>query len=1059
MAAHNENLRSLLDSGDFAGLLIGHLGWDNPPIGNPPVRHEDDGTEAVQVAGKRGVGVWVVDGIPAPPARRRLDSLIARRTRERLVIFATPDLQLWLWPEQRQSGAGFRLVAHEHHVGSRNDALLQRLAGASFTLDEEAHLTVIEVLERVRRSFNAEKVTKRFYKEFKAHRDGLLGQIEGIRGEEQIAWYGSVLLNRLMLVYFLQKKGFLDDDPDYLNSRLAMVREHLGADAFFGFFRDFLLPLFHDGLGSHRQDYGDPLIADIVGDVPYVNGGIFLEHPLESFNEINVPDSAFEAIFSFFDKFRWHLDERPTDDPNEINPDVLGYVFEQYVNSKEAGAYYTKEDVTGYMTSVTVLPALLDRLDLVEGEPWVLLEVDPDRYIFDSIRHGVDIVLPPEIRIGLDNEEKRDSWWEKAAPEFGLPGENWWEVVDRRRHYTDLRVRLEGGTVRDVSACITDNLDIRRLVEDHLDQLPDIESVKEAWNCLNKLTVLDPTCGSGAFLFAALEILADLYTALIDRAVEFVEKGAEKPAFLTEAERHPNLRYFVLRSVQLNNLYGVDIMAEAGEIARLRLFLKLAAQLEHRDQIEPFPDLDLNIKCGNLLVGMADREDVEKRFGANVFAAAELERIEGTIEASAGLYLDFVKAQSTNDDPEEIRALKQDLLARLTDLRADLDRILYGIRAEAEPLAEWAAGHQPFHWFVEFPQVFRNGGFDVVVGNPPYVKRSKIDYSFLGFETNDARDIFAPCMERSVGLVSPRGWYSMVVPIAFQFSDGYSAARRVISDRLPARWASTYSRNPSALFSAGVGVRSSIVVGARMGEVALRTTCLRRWWEEGRSDLFATNLFVQVPAINLGVPWPRPGRSLSGLFTTLVNDGHSVGEATRRTGPELGFKQTALYYVSVFIDEPPAWTPNGARTAQTMVGWLRFVNEEARDIAFLLLAGRLSTWWWGATGDDFDVTAGLLSRFPIGPGQLEAASFDLRDLAVELRAEQQRHPLVTKYAGKEMGNYDMSLCRHITDKADELVLETLGYAHLWPEVMLADSRLQKATGERPGTRREWPFPL
>jgi hypothetical protein len=65
---------------------------------------------------------------------------------------------------------------------------------------------------------------------------------------------------------------------------------------------------------------------------------------------------------------------------------------------------------------------------------------------------------------------------------------------------------------------------------------------------------------------------------------------------------------------------------------------------------------------------------------------------------------------------------------------------------------------------------------------------------------------------------------------------------------------------------------------------------------------------------------------------------------------------------------------------------------------------------------------------------------------------------VTRYAGKEMGNYDMLRCRHITDESDQLILDALGLADYWPAVLLADDRLLKVTGERPGTEREWPFP-
>jgi hypothetical protein len=186
--------------------------------------------------------------------------------------------------------------------------------------------------------------------------------------------------------------------------------------------------------------------------------------------------------------------------------------------------------------------------------------------------------------------------------------------------------------------------------------------------------------------------------------------------------------------------------------------------------------------------------------------------------------------------------------------------------------------------------------------------------------------------------------------------------------------------------------------------------------------------------------------------------GGQLGEALTRVGPSLGFKQTALYYLSVFIDEPPAWSPSGERVAQTKIGYMSFADERERDVAFALLAGRLAVWWWGATGDDFDVTRGLLTSFPISLKEVQPAWAELANLAEVLREEQPKHPIVTLYAGKEMGNYDMSRCRHITDQADTLVLKTLGLENLWPAVLLADARLVKATGERPGTEREWPFP-
>ena len=243
-----------------------------------------------------------------------------------------------------------------------------------------------------------------------------------------------------MFIYFIQQKGFLNGDGHYLSNRLNMVREHFGRDQFYAFFRKFLLPLFHQGLGSPPPvTYDDPHIGRIIGTVPYVNGGIFLPHQLEVDHLINIKDDAFEDLFAFFDKWRWHLDERPDlddDDGKEINPDILGFIFEQYVNQKQQGAYYTKPDVTGYMAEAAIIPAVVDRL-VIAGldDPCILLSNSGDDYIHGSLTYGTDKDLPP-------SEECLPSETPNPTLDVGLAGERWCDVTHRRERVATLQEKL-----------------------------------------------------------------------------------------------------------------------------------------------------------------------------------------------------------------------------------------------------------------------------------------------------------------------------------------------------------------------------------------------------------------------------------------------------------------------------------------------------------------------------------------------------------------------------------------------------------------------------------------
>lgn len=1058
-----DRIAALVDEADFTGLFISELGWDNPSDVRPVryVERESSAiTEATPVASKRGVIVYHCASILDRPTLEALDREIEKRSIERLLVLTGEGEQQWRWPEPRKSG-GTRYVLHKHRCGVPNPALFQRLGAVRFLIEEEDRLTVLAVRERVRAQFNADEVTNRFYEEFRQNQLGLMDEIEGIDPDEERSWYSSLLLNRLMFIYFMQRKAFLNGDQNYLRTSLRRVRELDGPDRFYDYYRDFLIPLFHEGLGSDEHRYADDRVAAIIGSVPYVNGGIFALHPLEVEYDIRIPDETFEGIFDFFDRYRWHLDERPTGNPEEINPEILGYIFEKYVNQKEQGAYYTQEDVTGYMASRAILPVVLERMSCaVDAQPWHLLQAAPQRYLPEGLRYGADENVP-DVVAAADRYET-GVLDEPADPNLGLPGERWRETLARRESAARLGERLEAGGITSVSDALTANLHIQRLALDWIVELGDEGRAADVWDVLSGLKIVDPTCGSGAFLFAALDLLEELYDGVLVAAELAIEKGVSDGrtrALVDEVASHASREYFLLKRAVLANLYGVDLMPEATEIARLRLFLALVARLDDRSEVEPLPDLDMNIRAGNLLVGCSTPEDAQRRFAGNLFAIERLELIAQRAAETADVYREFVEAQRTRVSAAEVNEIKRRFQATTQILRADLDLLYSPMDAEGPEQEAWKESHRPFHWFVEFPEVMTAGGFDAVIGNPPYVAKNKVThYRYNGFATDAAPDIFAPCMERAASLVRSAGGYAMIVPISFQFSDRYAIAREAVAKEVPARWVSTYSRNPAALFDAGLGVRSTIIVGLRSaGEHKLATTELRRWREEYRPYLFDTNQYSTVLCDDGGV-WPRLGHpGVADLYVALTAAGQTVNDAVRRSGPTVGHKKIALYYLSVFIDTPPAWTADGKRIEQHESA-IHFESEDVRDVAFMLLSGRMALWWWTMNGDDFNVPTHIFKSFPIAPKQVLPVRKKLISLAKRLRAEQPKHPSVTLYAGKEIGNYDLNRCRHITDEAERLILECLGLGEYWPMVLLADARSQKATGERPGTEREWPFP-
>src|SRR5690606_37089930 len=131
---------------------------------------------------------------------------------------------------------------------------------------------------------------------------------------------------------FLQKKLFLDGGREfYLTEKLKDSKKE-GSNLFYS---GILKALFFEGFAK-QEDKRKPAVKKLIGDIKYLNGGLFLPHRLESDDRygktIIIPDKAFDNLFRLFDRYSWSLNDTPGGKDDEINPDVLGYIFEKYIN-------------------------------------------------------------------------------------------------------------------------------------------------------------------------------------------------------------------------------------------------------------------------------------------------------------------------------------------------------------------------------------------------------------------------------------------------------------------------------------------------------------------------------------------------------------------------------------------------------------------------------------------------------------------------------------------------------------------------------------------------------
>ena len=654
-----QKARDLLQAFDFGKLFVEELGWSQPTSRKwMNFGHKEDEFQRKQIAQLSGVVVLEVtssDGkIPNRKTLAAIHKEISKLHHENLLIFvdAQRTQSLWYWVK-REDG---KLRPREplYVKGQPGDLFLSKFSSMFFDIsefDEAGNVSVVNVAKRLKDAFDVQPVTKKFFRDYDTERLAFLDLIKGIADERQRRWYASVLLNRLMFIYFLQRKGFIDDENQgYLNAKLEQCKKLFGKDQYY---EKFLKPLFFEGFAKPEEDRS-PEAKKLLGKIKYLNGGLFLPHRVELDNlDIRIPDKAFENLLKLFQSYSWNLNDTPGGEDNEINPDVLGYIFEKYINQKAFGAYYTRPEITEYLCEQTIYRLILEKIN------------------------------SPGIE-GLTQPRSFDSM-------------------------SELLLNLDAQLCREL--------------------LNDI---------LPTLSLLDPACGSGAFLVAAMKTLVNIYAAVIGK-IQFLNDRNLSEWLRRARTEHPSVAYFIKKRIITDNLFGVDIMDEATEIARLRLFLALVASAETVDHLEPLPNIDFNILKGNSLIGLMHVDDKDfdgRQAQGNLFRKSYRELL-----AEKNRLIDLYR--HTGKYTDDLRSLRDNIEQKKQEAIATLDEILLtefqklGIKFEQ---ATWddkknkegrltkraltikdIEALEPFHWGYEFDEIInKRGGFDAIITNPPW---------------------------------------------------------------------------------------------------------------------------------------------------------------------------------------------------------------------------------------------------------------------------------------------------------------------------------------------------
>ncbi len=821
-------------------------------------------------------------------------------------------------------------------------------------------------------------ISQQVFHSFEQEHRALQAAISGLPLSENSTRYTALLLRRLMVLHFFQAHRFLDHNPFYLSQQLSITSERDGVDTFF---HRCLLPLFQ------RLSSSSPLTEPI----PALALPLFAPCCYET-STITIPDQAFRRLFAFFATFEWSLSPPFPRPAQMLGPEILALLFEQQIEQKSVGAYYTCADVTLYAATNTLAPYLLAALGRhiptffsASGPLLPLLQAQPDRYILPALR----------------------------APER-LPLETERDFQARQRRYALLFSRLQQGEIFRVTELVSANLDLQQLLIDLIDTAHDLAFVLQLYSLLSQMTILDPTCGAGAFLLAALTILQPIYAACLTRIIALARQAPETLSF--EHQRHctallsllatsPNQAFFVVEQSINHNLYGVDIMEEAVEMCQICLFLMLLASVERQEDLPSFSHLSFHIRAGNALLGFvslpADSLETQPQQG-NI----QREELDGLLARTHGLL-----RESSANATEYLRFLTQ-----------------------------WCRQHRPFHWCLEFPACMQRGGFSVILGNPPFVEyKARAAALFSGYQTQTGRNLYGLVIERALSLCQRQeSFLGLLVPLSICGAQRFSPLRHLLTSNSAQLWVANFAIFPCRLFE-GAFQRLSLVFAqlAEAQDCQIATTQIQRWYTIERPFLFPLISYTPTRMSNDTI-FPKLASSLQEDILAKI-----LARAEEKTltnllctspTPHFVYYQEATNYWTKASCLVPFYRKNGRVMAPSHGRMLHFKEQSLAQAIMALLNSSLFYLWFMTYSDGFHLTHALVKSFPINyePSFFTELAVFAHQLQGDIQCHTQRSTRNTQNNVQsehriELEEFHMGCSKMLLDKIDGVLASYYGF--------------------------------
>ena len=533
-----------------------------------------------------------------------------------------------------------------------------------------------EVWNKWAKAFNVRRVTEDFFEDYKETFFYLRDALDKQRITRKEAHEFTLqFLNRIMFIYFISRKRWLlyPGFVEFLWNSYKKQGKYNANE----FYDQWLKQIFFKAFNNRTNEITDlpPEVIKAVSGFPYLNGGLFTENGLDS-PKIKISDQMFQKVFGFFERYNFTVKEdMPYDQEVAVDPQMIGYVYESLANV--ADEIYDRNDL-GIFYTPRVEVDFMCRRSLVEYLSKQLPDIPKEKF----------------YRLIFDLQEDR----EKTEKYF--TSENQWYALEE---------------------------------------------------VLDNLSVIDPACGSGAFLVGTLNVASEQY--------KIIYKHIKRDLSDFELKK---------RIIQYS-LYGVDVMPWAIHAAELRLWLQLIVETEFKKEElrrRPLlPNLNLNLRIGDSLVQEIGGLSFHVR--TNNLKPHLKKKLDNLKQEKRRYFEDSQTAKYKNVEEfraEEIRLFQEIIDERIETLENEINTTKHSIKKAGRQVTLGGAKTEnriddyieekegeikkdegeienlkaikdilkdpekkPFVWDIDYAEIFGDkNGFDIVIGNPPYVRQEKI---------------------------------------------------------------------------------------------------------------------------------------------------------------------------------------------------------------------------------------------------------------------------------------------------------------------------------------------